>query len=404
MPPVSTHRTLVAPFVLVLLFGCSTDSQSKSRPDSSANDLSDAATSDGASPSAEGGVDAAIDPEHQGAYVVGTVRIEIEASGGRVLPVQLWYPAVDSARQQAALERPTQDFEPPGEKHDTLAKLVAEAPDGCTRKTMHAADAPEAFARATGWPLLVFSHCMDCIRFSAFSIAEHLASLGFVVAAPDHIDGTLYDNKGTLNAEFLKTRAADLRSVLDTMLDEAATALPKSLRGKLDAQRIGAFGHSYGSVTTGLLLQTDARVKAGVMIAAPPESPLLVGVTIKQIKVPGMFIEAMEDGSISAAGNLLIESNFNDYPNPAWLVKVKDAGHWSFSDIAGIGGTFLPGCGMGTRTNLTPFTYLDIEAARGIAKAYIAAFFAQHLLADDKAGAYLKTATPADIVTLTRHD
>ena len=410
---VSPLSLLTYALFLLLLSGCGGASKNTSS-DGAQRDgggtFADAAgqTRDGASAANDGGVpgaaDAAVDPARAGDYVVGTARIEVLAAGDRTLPVQLWYPAVESARAEAEQGRPTEDFEPAGEKHDQLAKLVAEAPEICTRKTMNAADAPDALPRAKAWPLLVFSHCMDCIRFSAFSIAEHLASLGFVVAAPDHVDGTLYENTGTLNAEFLKTRAADIQSVIDVLLDAGARAVPKSLRGRLDADRIGVFGHSYGSVTTGLVLQNDPRVKAGVMIAAPPESPLLAGVSIKQIGVPGMFIEATEDGSISAAGNLLIESNYNAYPEPAWLIKVEDAGHWSFSDIAGLGGTFKPGCGMGTRANLAPFTYLDIELAREIAESYIAAFFAQELLGDAVAGAYLKKATPADVVTLSRHD
>lgn len=352
----------------------------------------------------ESGDDAAVDPAREGAYVVGTQRIEIEAAGGRTLPVQLWYPAVDSARAEAEAGRPTEEFEPEGDKRDELAMLVADAPEGCTRKTMSAADAPDVFARDEAFPLLVFSHCMDCIRFSAFTVAEHLASLGFVVAAPDHVEGTLYENSGTLNTEFLMTRAADIKSVLDVLLDTDASTVPEGLRGKLDADRVGAFGHSYGSVTTGLVLQTDPRVKAGVMIAAPPQSPLLTGVTISEIEQPGLFIEAMEDGSITAAGNLLIENNFNDYPNPAWLLQVKDAGHWSFSDIAGMGGNFKPGCGMGMRATGGSFSYLDIDVARNIAKSYIAAFFAEQLLGDTAAGAYLDTATPKDVVTVMQHD
>jgi len=402
------HSSLSYLLCVGLLLGCSSDSKSKSGPESGNGGNGSGSDGGNGSPAnaGEGGSssDAALDPSQMGAYVVGTVRVEIDAAGGRTLPLQLWYPAVDSARAEAEAGRPTEDFEPAGEKQDKLKTLIAEAPDGCTRKTMNAADAPDVFTREEPWPLLVFSHCMDCIRFSAFSIAEHLASLGFVVAAPDHVDGTLYENSGTLNAEFLKVRAADVRSVLDVLLDPNAGAIPEGLRGKLDSTRVGAFGHSYGSVTTGLVLQTDARVKAGVMIAAPPQSPILTGVTLAEIDVPGMFILATEDGSISAAGNVLIENNYSDYPKPAWLIKVEDAGHWSFSDIAGIGGNFKPGCGMGMRATGASFSYLDIETARDIGKAYIAAFFALHLLGDSKAGAYLNQGTPNEVVTVAQHD
>ncbi len=360
------------------------------------------ANQDGGGRAGDGGAQAP-----SGSYVVGTTRIEIAAAGGRTLPVQLWYPAVEGARSAADEGRPIQDFEPAGPKHDALDELVTAAPDKCTNKTMHAADGPKALALADKWPLIVFSHCMDCTRFSMFTVAEHLTSLGFVVAAPDHVGGTVYERKGVLDSDFLKVREADIKSVLDALLDDSSDAVPEDLRGQLDSERVGAMGHSYGSVTTGLVLQNDARVKAGVLIAAPPDNPLLAGASIAKILKPALYFEAMEDHSIQLVGNSLLENNYSSHPNPAWLVKVADAGHWSFSDICALTDTFKPGCGMDTRQNPVQggsFTYLDNDTARGIAKHYIAAFFVRELLGDLTQDAYLGKATPAGIVMVEHHD
>jgi len=356
----------------------------------------------GAPGAGEGGVESP-----SGSYVVGTKRIEVVGAAGRTLPVQLWYPAAESARDEALKGRPMQDFEPAGDKRDTLAALVKAAPDKCTNKTMHAADAPKPLAGSAKWPLVVFSHCMDCTRFSMFTVAEHLTSLGFVVAAPDHVGGTVYERKAVLDNDFLKLREGDVKSVLDVLLDEGSTALPEGLRGQLDAKRVGAMGHSYGSVTTGLVLQNDARVKAGVLIAAPPDSPLLAGASIAKILKPALYFEAMEDHSIQLVGNSFLENNYSAHPKPAWLVKVADAGHWSFSDICALTDDFKPGCGMDTRQNPVEggsFTYLDIDTARDIAKHYIAAFFSRELLGDAAQDAYLGKATPADIVMVEHHE
>jgi predicted dienelactone hydrolase len=270
---------------------------------------------------------------------------------------------------------------------------------------MHAADAPPAFARDAPFPLIAFSHCMDCVRFSMFTVAEQLASRGFVVAAPDHLGGTIYDGTGVLTSDFLRTRANDIRGVVDALLDPTAVAVPVAVRGKLDAARVGAFGHSYGSITTGLVLQSDARIKAGIMIAAPPESALLSGVTLANIRQPGLFFEALEDNSITVLGNAYIESNYADYPAPARLIQVADAGHWSFTDIAGLG-SFDPGCGNGQRmaNPLATFRYLDNDVARTLTKSYVTAFFVRHLLDDLTADAVLNVASPPAIVTVKMHN
>lgn len=374
--------------------------------DGSASDGS--AADGGTAPSGDGSIpqspDAGTSAEHGPPYAVGTARFALAVTSARTLDVQVWYPADDSAKAEAAAGRPVADFET-GAHKTTLTGLLSAAPDGCTSKTMHAADAPPSYTRGKPFPMLVFSHCMDCVRFSMFSVAEQLASRGFVVAAPDHLGGTIYDAAGVINSEFLRTRAGDIRGVIDALLDASATAVPEPVRGKLDASRIGAFGHSYGSITTGLVLQTDTRVKAGIMIAAPPESVLLSGVTIANIRQPGLFFEALEDNSITVLGNAYIEANYDDYPVSARLIQVADAGHWSFTDIAGLG-NFDPGCGTGQRmTNpLASFRYLDNEVARGLTKSYVTAFFESQLLDDAAAKAVLDLPVPANVVTLKKHD
>jgi hypothetical protein len=93
---------------------------------------------------------------------------------------------------------------------------------------------------------------------------------------------------------------------------------------------------------------------------------------------------ASEDNSIGAAGNLLISNDYRAVAGPAWLVQVADAGHWSFSDIAGMTPAFAAGCGMGIRQEAphASFDYLDNVEARELASDVAAAFFAMTLLGD----------------------
>jgi len=346
-----------------------------------------------------------IDPGNPGPYVVGTTSFELAAHDSRKLPVQIWYPAAESARAEASAGHPFAEIEPPGERRDQLAGLVEDAPAGCVTQEFHAAVDAEAAERAEPWPVVLFSHCDSCTRFSELSVAERLASWGVVVAAPNHEQNTLYDALASapsqLNAAFLQVRGKDMKDVLDAVLD-GGDGVPEGLRGHVDEDRLGMFGHSFGSITTGLVLQDDPRVKAGVMIAAPPENPLLTGVSIANIEKPGLFMLAEEDNAIGAAGNDAIHQNYEAYPAPAWLLSVKDAGHWSFSDIAGLVPGLMPGCGTGQRQAdpSQSFTYLDSETGRDIAVRYVTAFLAAQLLDQAPAARYLETATPEGVVTL----
>lgn len=343
-----------------------------------------------------------------GPHPVGHTRIVIDdASGTRALPVEIWYPADPAEAAAAEAGVPLEEFEPRGPERELLAGLVVDAPAGCTRaQTRSAAEAVPA-AAAAPFPLVVFSHCHECVRFSSFSIAERLASHGFAVAAVDHVGNTLYDAQaGTgvpLSSEFLAVRATDVARVLDVLLDPGAPELSPELVGRFDPARVGAMGHSFGAVTTGRVLQDDDRVRAGVVIAAPVQNPLLPGVALAEIAEPMLMMLAQEDNSILEVGNNLLRSNFEQANPPVWLVEFADAGHWSFSDVCGLVPAFDPGCGDGLRQTepLTPFTYLDNELARDTAASYAARFFAAHLRDEAAADAELDVADPEGIVTVS---
>jgi dienelactone hydrolase len=161
------------------------------------------------------------------------------------------------------------------------------------------------------------------------------------------------------------------------------------------------FGHSYGGATTGLVLARDPRVKAGLAIGAPMENDLLPPAKMAEIHQPAMFLLAREDNSISEIGNNIIRANFQHGNKPIWLAEVDDAGHWSFSDIAGLTPKLAAGCGEGTRQTESgePFFYLDNEGARALAASYVTSFVAANLSGDGAAKAFLTATHPSGVVS-----
>lgn len=334
--------------------------------------------------------------DEQGPYPVGNRTISVmNASRGRMLDVEIWYPADTTGSGQSIL-----DFAVSESERDALQQLLADVPQSCTRRETSSAASPQPIASPARLPLVVFSHCYECTRYSLFSLAERLASHGIAVAAPDHAMNTLFDTGAMINAEFLATRASDISAVLDELLIDNSQALPESLQGRFDVSRVGVAGHSYGAVTAGKILQDDDRFRAGLVIAAPVESPVLPGVAVAQIAEPMLFMLAGEDNSIGVLGNLVIRQNYEVAPSPAWKVEIADAGHWSFSDIAGIVPAFDAGCGEGERQTVPgeSFTYIDNVLAREITAAYGVRFFAAQLLGDEEAELALSISLDPDMV------
>lgn len=335
-----------------------------------------------------------------GEHPVGSRTLHLhDPARDRNLTVEVFYPAAESARAAADAGFPVDEFMPAGPDRDRLAALVAAAPDPATSRVAHSARDAEP-ASGGPFPVVAFSHCFNCTRYSTFTIAERLASHGVAVIAPDHAGGTLFDkldgDAAPLDVTSLQTRAADVRFVLDRALDPAAAEVPASLRGGFDPERVGVYGHSFGAVTSGLVLMEDARPRAGLALAAPMENPLLPGVTVSELRVPLFFLVAAEDHSIGAIGNGIIDKNYDAATGEAYEATLADAGHWSVTDICGLTEGFGAGCEADVRQgDGEPFTYIDITEARQVTATYVTAFFAATLTSSAEGAATLQKGAPS---------
>ncbi|MBW1831637.1 MAG: hypothetical protein DRH23_17035 [Deltaproteobacteria bacterium] len=322
-----------------------------------------------------GGSDGTPDYTEPGPASVGVATTSLtDSSRGRTLPVEVWYPIAASGAASDVI-----DFETDTDRRDALSPLLDAGPAECVATTTNATR--DAAATAGEYPVVLYSHCYTCTRWSAHAVMERLASHGFVVVAPDHEGDTLFDlidgTQSPLDNALVDVREADIRFVLDQVL--SGDALPEGVTA--NASQVGMLGHSIGSVTAGRVAQNDARIAAVAGLAAPMENILYGEVLMEFITVPLGLLEATEDNSIGEPGNLFINENFSKANTPAYKLDLVDAGHWSVTNIAGLGGFFMPGCGDDTRqTNGEPFTYVPVESANGHTATFVTAFFAAHLL------------------------
>lgn len=327
-----------------------------------------------ASCSSDGGVSAPV-YDATGPTAVGvSTTAATDSARGRTLPIEVWYPIESSGTGSSVI-----DFEADPDRQAALSGLLDTAPEACVAKTTTASR--DAAASAGEYPLVIYSHCYTCTRWSAHAVMERLASHGFIVVAPDHVGDTLFDrldgDAALLSNELVDVREADIRFVLDLIL--AGEILPEGISA--DPDQVGMLGHSIGSVTAGRVAENDARIAAVVGLAAPMENLLYGEVSVGAIDAPLGLLVATEDNSITEAGNFFIRENFSKANTPAYKMEVVDAGHWSVTNIAGLADFFAPGCGAADRqTNGEPFTYVSVDSANGYTATFVTAFFSGHLL------------------------
>ncbi len=337
--------------------------------------LASCSSDGGASTTGQDGGVSALEYDAAGPAAVGVSTTAVtDGARGRTLPIEVWYPIESSGPASGVI-----DFETDPGQRAALSDLLDSAPEACVANTTTASR--DAAASAGEYPLVLYSHCYTCTRWSAHAVMERLASHGFIVVAPDHRGDTLFDrldgNAAPLNNELVDVREADIRFLLDRVL--AGEVLPDGIAA--NAAQVGMLGHSIGSVTAGRVAENDARIVAVVGLAAPMENILYGEVSVEAIEVPLGLVVATEDNSITEAGNFFIRENFSKANTPAYKMEVVDAGHWSVTNIAGLDEFFAPGCGDDTRqTNGEPFTYVPVDSANGHTATFVTAFFAAHLL------------------------
>jgi dienelactone hydrolase len=164
--------------------------------------------------------------------------------------------------------------------------------------------------------MVVFSHGYGGHRRQSTFLCTHLASHGYLVAAPDHTGNTIQDvmegilarvqgrpavDPFTTLKDFIVLRPADVTFLLDHLLAD----------GQLDAdpERIGLAGHSFGGWTTLATTGRDRRIRAALPLApAGGDTPIGVTSLTEALdfrwgrEVPTLFIVADRDTLLPLGG------------------------------------------------------------------------------------------------------
>lgn len=323
----------------------------------------------------------ATDPLEAGPYPVGVTTIELhDATRGRTLLTEVWYPADESARDLPPASAST--YLPP-----ELEPLTRNAtiPLVAVRDVEISADAP--------FPLVAFSHGSGGIRFQNTFQAEHLASHGYVVVAPDHQGNAFFDSSGT-TAELSVERPLDIIFLLDEFTAFTADA-GGPFAGWIDTSApFGVTGHSFGAFTSLAVAGMDDRIAAAL--------PMALGGAVSDTYDAATFLMlATQDKTIGLDGNQLVRDTFAALPDPRYLVEIVDAGHYSFSFACqtGLGIGDGDGCGTGTRLeDGSVVEFVDDMRVWDLVNGYSAALFGRYLKGIEGYEAYLERNLDPEIV------
>lgn len=328
-------------------------------------------------------------PDATGPYMVGVTTHVLQREEGLPLNLEVWYPAVPDEDSEITI-------------YDELFRLRLDAwrdADPDTRGT---------------YPVVLFSHGFGGIRFQSAFLTEHLASHGYVVIAPDHPRNTLLDLDFDAAAEVATWRPRDLADALTWLLDHGGDQIGVNL----DETRVGAVGHSFGSMTVlvagGAVFDPDffeARCadeggracgffegqtfdrEAVARLGQPdPRVQAVVALTPGGAYAFGEAGLSTVRSPMVMAGTLDDELPYTSEARPVYdalssgaLATLQDAGHWSFSDLC----AFLPlaDCAGTSAGFMDPARVADLTRSR------VTAHLDVHLKGEEAAAEWLRGET-----------
>ena len=328
------------------------------------------------------------DPGEPGPYPVGVTtmqfsdpaRSEILTGKARALLTEIWYPAAEETRDLP--KNRLLDFILRGTNPSVglLLKLAFDIDLDEMDSTFQNFAVRDARIRDGKYPLILFSHGNGGLRFQNAFLCEHLASHGYIVAAPDHtgnaavtfVDGQPIRINEQGRDQAAKDRPLDIRFLMDefTRLNQGADS---RFLDRIDLDKIGVTGHSFGGYTSTWVADTDPRVKA----IAP-----MAGVARERVNYdcPVLVLMATEDKTMGLDGNANIRRYYEESKGPRYFVEFKNAGHFSFTEMYQFKADFGDGVGAGKRiASGEEVVYPGMEFMFPAINTYSTAFFGKYL-------------------------
>jgi dienelactone hydrolase len=256
-----------------------------------------------------------------GPYAVGVVTLSLPDR-----KVDVWYPAEKKAakgKHRAVYH--IRDWLPPA--------INAILPKDANPPFVTDAYRDIKASKKGPFPLVVFAHGFAGYRDQSTFLTTHLASWGFVVAAPDFLERGLSAALGTQPAQ-PKSSLEVFRETL-TLVRRYATTSGSRLRGIVKSKgKVAVVGHSAGA-RDAVELGAQQDVLTYVPLAGGGNLGRAGTPELTPPRKPSTYVAGEIDGVVPIAG---IRQYYAKVPAPKQLVVIAKSGHLTaFSDICEIG-------------------------------------------------------------------
>ena len=258
-----------------------------------------------------------------GPYAAGTARVTLPDGG----LAQIWYPVDPSAVEGKSkyTYRVRSWFPAELASNPALASLPDSVPTDSYENVPAATDTAATGDPNKAFPVLLFSHGNGSYPEQSSFLADHLATWGFVIAAPDHrsrdLGAVLSNTVTTVGGPDL----VDMDNTLSFLHVENKN--PSSvLYGRLDFSKVGVFGHSAGGGTAVTMAASNSAIRTYVALAPGAGVP---PTTAK----PGLVMYGTSDTVVDPSN---VQQLYSGLPVPKRLIVITGAGHNVFDDICGI--------------------------------------------------------------------
>jgi predicted dienelactone hydrolase len=318
-------------------------------------------------------------PKPTGPYPVGIVDREIvDKARGRRLMVSIWYPAAQSGTLAPLTYHPDEVATGLGK----LSGLPGLAFQHLRYSRLAASNNVSPLAEGAPFPVLVFSHGLVGLRLQNSSTLQDLASWGYVVIALDHTDAAavtvfpdgeprfynlerfgippnVEPDKTLVNERVFPVWVADQRLIYDML--ETWAANDTLLAGKLDATRVGSFGHSFGGATALEVCRIDTRCRAAVNMDGGLYGPIVTEPAVRPLLLMSSAESNQYSETVEAWTRMVENANADAY----WL-ELPGSTHFSFTITQLLSPILVP-------------KDFDPRAGLHIVDTYLRTFFDLHL-------------------------
>lgn len=326
-------------------------------------------------------------PALTGPYAVGRSALPLTDHGRR----DPWVPTATSRELMVGLYYPARRGTGTPARYATVEEsryLIkaqgwenAITPEDLSATAVHSrTDARPASGR---YPLLIVSPGFSAPGYSLTSLAEDLASRGYVVATVDHAyesTGTAFPGGRVLTCAACEQvygtedgfrraavgRGQDVSFVLDRLTGPGSAWRYSRL---IDEKRIGMAGHSLGGASAVSAMARDHRIRAGVNMDGAFQDPVPAGgLGSRPFLMLGTDNEVHRPGGRDRTWDLAW-SRLDGWKR--WLT-VAGADHLTFSDAPVIADALTP-------PSAPQQPPLSGQRSVALTRTYVAAFFDQHL-------------------------